>query len=100
MKNKWTIIFIISLIIAGGFSLLASTSPDGLESSAINIGLDIEEQANYKSLMPDYQILGIKNEILSSALAGIIGTIIVYLVVLLISKLINKKEKQKKLPNT
>ncbi len=99
MKNKWIPIFIIALIIAGGISLLTSASPDGLESSTKYAGLRWPE-ADFTSLMPDYQILKIENELLSTSLAGIIGTIIIFLLVLLIGKITNKKTKQKDFPLT
>lgn len=94
MKNKWTPIFIFALIIAGGLSLLASASPDGLESSAQFIGLHWPE-ASFASLMPDYQILGINNEFLSASLAGIIGTILVFILGYLFVWIVNKKNKIK-----
>ncbi len=97
MKNKWTKVFILSLIIAGGLSLLASNNPDGLEASAQLAGLHWPE-SNFTSLMTDYQILGINNQYLSASLAGLIGTIIIYLLILLIGKLTYKKPKQKNLP--
>lgn len=99
MKNKWTPIFIIALLIAGGLSVVASNKPDGLESSTQSIGLHVTE-SQFTSLMPDYQILVINNEFLSTILSGIIGTIIIFLLVLLIANLTNKNSKQKKFPNT
>ncbi len=98
MKNKWTILFVVALLIAGGLSLFASGNPDGLEVSAEFIGLSWP-QTNYVSLMPDYQIMGINNKYLSASLAGLIGTTTIYLLILLIGKLTNKKSKQKNSPS-
>ena len=94
MKNKWTLIFIIALIIAGGLALLASSNPDGLESSTEQIGITAEN-TNFIALIPDYIVPGVSNKILASSLAGIIGTILVFILGYLFVWIVNKKNKIK-----
>lgn len=74
---------------AGGISLLASASPDGLEwSIAKTAGQDLEAGGSgihqflagiqeRLSIFPDYQVPGAGSEALSTGLAGIIGTTVV-----------------------
>lgn len=78
MKNKWQSVLIAALCIGGGLSLLASSSPDGLEKVAEDQGF-IDQAAQYlPGLMPDYRMPGIGDERLAASLAGIVGTLGVF----------------------
>lgn len=66
---------IISAILAGGVSFYASSSPDGLEKVAEDIGF-IETAKDHTlgdSTLADYGVAGIDNERLSVGLSGLIG---------------------------
>jgi len=81
-KTKQLIIIgvIIAIVIAVLAPFLASTNPDGLESTAEKIlNPGVEEEAAIESPMPDYIIpsLGEDNPI-SGAIAIVIGVIIVF----------------------
>lgn len=69
--------FILSLFLAGIVSYYASSSPDGLEKVAGDIGFldNAKEQANADGLLADYGVKGIENERLSTGAAGVIGVI-------------------------
>lgn len=78
MKVKW---WHIGLLIALGLALispLASTSPDGLERVAENKGfLEKASEAVFR-VMPDYTFPGVSNSALSTIIAGIVGTLLVF----------------------
>jgi cobalt/nickel transport protein len=69
--------FAISIFLAGVVSNYASSSPDGLEKVAGDIGFlkDAKEHANADKLLADYGVKGIENERLSTGAAGVIGVI-------------------------
>lgn len=68
------------LLIAGGVSYFASSSPDGLERVAHDKGFagKASETAKLPAPMPDYSVPGVRNRFLSGALAGIAGTVAVF----------------------
>ena len=69
--------FVLSLVLAGVVSNYASSSPDGLEKVAEDIGfLDCaKEHTNADGPLADYGVKGIENERLSTGTAGVIGVI-------------------------
>jgi cobalt/nickel transport protein len=79
MKNKTLIAagFALSLVLAGGVSFYASSSPDGLEKVAEDIGFieTAKENSNADGLLADYGVKGVDNERLSTGAAGIIGVV-------------------------
>jgi len=53
--------------------------PDGLEHAAQRLGFAVEEgHPMLSSLLPDYQVPGISNPMVSTALAGVIGVTILF----------------------
>jgi len=83
----------ICLLLALFLSPFASSSPDGLEKVAETKGF--AEKAEGLSFwkyapLPDYAIPWIKNEKVSTALSGLIGTLAIFLIVLGIGRLIKK----------
>jgi len=80
--------FIIPLLMSGVIGLIlspfASGFPDGLEWIAEKYTFLHESTPAFTGLMPDYTIPIIKNEILSTALAGISGVIITFLIISII----------------
>jgi cobalt/nickel transport protein len=69
--------FVLSLVLAGVVSNFASSSPDGLEKVAEDIGfLDSAKDHTYADgPLADYGVKGIQNERLSTGTAGVIGVI-------------------------
>jgi len=68
---------LISALLAGGASFYASSNPDGLEKVATDIGFinSAKDHANSDTTLANYGVKGIKNERLSSGVAGLIGVV-------------------------
>jgi cobalt/nickel transport protein len=80
MKKQSKVIivgFVLSLFLAGVVSNYASSSPDGLEKVAEDIGFleNAKEHANSDGLLADYGVKGVENERLSTGAAGVIGVL-------------------------
>ena len=69
--------FVASLFLAGVVSFYASSSPDGLEKVAQDIGFSeaAKENTNADGALADYGVKGVENERLSTGAAGVIGVI-------------------------
>lgn len=77
-QNKFLLAgFVLSLFLAGVVSNYASSSPDGLEKVAGDIGFldSAKEHSNADGLLADYGIKGIENQRLSTGAAGVIGVL-------------------------
>ncbi len=85
---------IIALIIAVLAPFLASSNPDGLESSAESMQVPESEPA-YTAPLPDYAIPGMEDNPLGGVIALILGTILVLLVALVVTKLLAKRKENK-----
>jgi len=85
--------FVVSLFLAGVVSFYASSSPDGLEKVAEDIGF-IESAKDHTlsdSALADYGVSGVENERLSVGLAGLIGVTATALISFGLFMLIRKK---------
>jgi cobalt/nickel transport protein len=71
---------IIALIAALFLSPLASSWPDGLEKVARDYGFISKGVTGsiFKSPIPDYVFPGIKNEKMATAIAGALGTLLIF----------------------
>lgn len=76
-KRFYLIGGLVSLFLAGVISFYASSSPDGLEKVAGEIGfLDTaKDSANAGSALADYGVKGIDNDRASVGIAGVIGVL-------------------------
>ena len=83
----------VAILLALFLSPFASTSPDGLEKVAETKGFS-EKGESWKlwkhAPFSDYAIPWIKNEKVSTALSGLIGTLAIFLIVMGIGRLIKK----------
>jgi cobalt/nickel transport protein len=88
--------FIVSLFLAGVVSFYASSSPDGLEKVAGDIGFieTAKDHTNAESTLADYGVKGIDNERASVGVAGVIGVIGTAVVAGIGFKLIARKPKK------
>lgn len=84
----------IALIIAILAPFLASSNPDGLDSTAESLEVPESESA-FQSPLPDYAIPGMEDNPLGGVISLIIGTVLVLLVALGLAKLIGKKNSEK-----
>ena len=79
MKSKNLLIagFILSLALAGGVSYYASSSPDGLEKVASDIGFieSAKDHSNADGALADYSVKGVDDARLSTGAAGVIGVL-------------------------
>jgi cobalt/nickel transport protein len=88
--------FIISLFLAGVVSFYASSSPDGLEKVAQDIGFidKAKDHTNADGTLADYGVKGIENERASVGVAGVIGVIGTAVIAGIGFKLIARKPKK------
>jgi len=70
----------------------ASSLPDGLERVAIRYGFVEKEKKIVDAPFPDYQVKVTKNEKVSTVLAGLIGSVVVFTAVVLFFKLMGKRD--------
>jgi cobalt/nickel transport protein len=79
MKQKTFLIsgFVASLFLAGIVSFYASSSPDGLEKVAGDIGFieTAKENTNSDGILADYGVKGVDNPRLSTGVAGVVGVV-------------------------
>lgn len=85
---------LVALIIAAVLSPFASSSPDGLERVAEDLGFlhKGEGEPVFKSPIPDYAMPGIGNETGATAAAGIIGTLATFLIMYGLAKAMAKRK--------
>ena len=74
--------FLASILLAGVVSFYASSSPDGLEKAAEDVGFldEATDSAAADSPLADYAVSGVDNERVSVALAGVLGVIVMAVV--------------------
>jgi len=82
--------FIVAILVAAILSPFASSYPDGLERVAEDKGFIIlaEGKELIKAWMPDYVFPGLNHEGAATAVAGIIGTVLVFVVLYGLGKLL------------
>ena len=94
------IVFLISLGLAFFISPFASKSPDGLEKTMKDAGTGRDsggEDTGWKNApMPDYAVPGVKNEKLSTGLAGVIGAVFIFVIATVLSYLLYRFAGRKK----
>ncbi|HCJ52497.1 MAG TPA: hypothetical protein DIS62_05885 [Candidatus Kerfeldbacteria bacterium] len=76
--KTWVSLLVVSLLIGGGLSLTASSSPDGLEHVAGTHGFFGSAVSYLTGVIPDYALPGVDNTYLATALAGVVGTAMVF----------------------
>lgn len=83
---------LVAVILAVFFSPFASKKPDGLERVAEDKGFleKGEGKRLFHSPLADYLFPGIKNEILSTSLAGLVGVLVTFFIVFFLGRLLKK----------
>ncbi len=81
-----TVGVVVSLVVAGVLSYLASASPDGLEHVAASLGFDssARDSAASGSPLAGYSVRGLGDGPLAGGLAGVVGLLAVGLVMTLL----------------
>lgn len=90
-KNLW---WIVGLLLAVGVVLLsplASPHPDGLERVAEDTGFIGQAEDSPYVVMPDYTMPGIQNGTVSTIIAGVSGTLVVFGLVWGLSRILRKR---------
>jgi hypothetical protein len=89
MKQLVIGLLLISLAIAGWLALYASPAPDGLEHTFEKHEIK-ETQASLSAPMPGYEVPAEVAPTWRKALAGIIGTLVVFGVVMIVGFLLKR----------
>ena len=91
----WHGALIVSLIVGAILSPFASPWPDGLEKVAEMLGFAVraEGPAAVSAPIPDYVFPGITSEGLATAVAGILGTLLVFVVLYVLGKVLARGDK-------
>jgi cobalt/nickel transport protein len=92
----YLIFFAAALVLAAVVSFYASSSPDGLEKVAGDIGfLDTaKDHANSDFALADYGVAGVENERFSVGLAGTIGVVTTGLVAVVLFMALGRKKQK------
>lgn len=87
---------LLSLVLAGFVSFYASSSPDGLEKVADEIGFieTAKDPATAGSALADYGVAGVENERASVGVAGVIGVAATGLIATSFFIYLGKRKKQ------
>jgi len=90
------LLFLIAISIAVFLSPFASEQPDGLEKVAQDKKFDtLEKKSTLKSPFPDYSVSPVKNDRISTALAGLIGAVVSFGAVFIIGYILHIKKNSK-----
>ena len=92
----YLIFFAAALVLAAVVSFYASSSPDGLEKVAEDIGfLDTaKDHSNSDFALADYGVAGVENERFSVGLAGTIGVVTTGLVAVVLFMALGRKKQR------
>lgn len=92
----YLIFFAAALVLAAVFSFYASSSPDGLEKVAGDIGFleGAKDHANSDLALADYGVAGVENERFSVGLAGTVGVLATGAVAVVLFLILGRKKKQ------
>ena len=92
----YLIFFAAALVLAAVVSFYASSSPDGLEKVAGDIGfLDTaKDHTNSDFALADYGVAGVENERFSVGLAGTIGVVTTGLVAVVLFMALGRKKQR------
>ena len=91
--KKIIVAFILIVAFLAIFIPLASINPDGLEKVVQTFGAK-EQKPIWEGLMTDYSLSIISNSYISTLLAGIVGTTIVFFSALILSKSLPPKKRK------
>jgi cobalt/nickel transport protein len=93
-KSKWTVLAIVTIVLAVILSPFASPHPDGLERVAENQGFIEKAEGGFAwSPFPDYVVALPFSEVWQVAVAGAIGLIVMAVVLGVLGKyLANKRD--------
>ena len=88
--NKYVKSLILIIVCLAFLIPFASSSPDGLERVAENLGVE-EVNSSSNGLMPDYTVPILQNSYGSTLIAGIIGVFLVLGAAFVLGKSLTKK---------
>jgi len=91
LKKTWMIIIFAAILVAVLLAPFASSSPDGLEKVAEDLGFAHKSFEAVDSPIPDYVFPGITSERLATAAAGVLGTLITFILALGLGRLFVRK---------
>ncbi|RIK40796.1 MAG: cobalamin biosynthesis protein CbiM [Chloroflexi bacterium] len=87
-SSAWVTVGLLIALVVAVFSFAASPEPDGLERAAEDVGFIDRTLDPFYSILPDYTIPFVGNEMLSGILAVVLGTLIVFGIAVWVGRLL------------
>ncbi|MBM3189420.1 MAG: hypothetical protein FJZ90_11940 [Chloroflexi bacterium] len=91
MSKRWWLVGLGLALLIAILSPLASSHPDGLERVAEDQGFIEEARDPWYEILPDYLFPGVQNEDLSTILAGVVGTLLMFGIMFGLGKLLQRR---------
>jgi len=88
MSRRWTIVGLLVALAVAVLSPLASSHPDGLERVAEDAGFAGAAREAPLQVFADYVFPGVQNEALATALAGVLGTLVMFALLMGVGRLL------------
>jgi len=94
---------LLGLVIALGLAIFVSpyacSWPDGLDKVAGKFGFEERASTLIKTLFPDYKIPGISSEGIATAIAGALGTLVMFGLACLVGRILVRNEAHREMAN-
>ncbi len=90
-SGRWPLIGLAIALVVALLSPLASTSPDGLERVAEDLGFIDRAVEPLYQVIPDYLFPGVPHPVLATILAGVVGTLLMFGLVLFLARRLQRR---------
>ncbi len=90
-NSRWPLVGLAIALVVALLSPLASSSPDGLERVAMDLGFLDRAMGPLYQVIPDYMFPGIPHPVLATILAGIVGTLLMFGLVLFLARRLQRR---------
>ena len=84
----------IAALVVVAAAALASTDPDGLERVGGDLGFLESARDSLFTILPDYTVPGIDDPVVSTAVAGLAGVLIVFLVMVGLGRVLRRRRER------
>ncbi len=90
-NGRWPLVGLAIALVVALLSPLASSSPDGLERVAEDVGFIDRAIGPFYQIIPDYMFPGVSHQALATILAGVVGTLLMFGLALFLARRLQRR---------